>query len=120
MGVRLDADIEIKPSVVSPSAVQLVGDAVKPIHIPRADIVAGIPKDVTSAPMIADVAVIEEVVGEERMAKDELTVYVAVTVVLLVIVIIQDVPLQEEADPVPESSAVYPETVIASIVTAVL
>ena len=52
------------PTVAPPSAVQLVsGAGVVPQHVPRAEIEAGIPKDVTLAPNVAPVVVMPETVG---------------------------------------------------------
>ena len=52
------------PVVVPVAATQLVvGLAVVPQHVPRAVIVAGLPRDVTLAPRVAPVVVMEAEVG---------------------------------------------------------
>ena len=53
------------PVVVPPSAKQLVtGAGVVPQQVPRAEIEAGTPREVTFAPRVAPVVVMEVAVGE--------------------------------------------------------
>ena len=52
------------PVVVPPSAVQLVtGDGEVPQQVPRAEMEAGTPREVTFAPRVAPVVVMAETVG---------------------------------------------------------
>jgi hypothetical protein len=53
------------PVVVAPSATQLViGAGFVPQHVPRTEIAAGRPREVTLAPSVAEVVVIDEADGD--------------------------------------------------------
>jgi hypothetical protein len=64
-------------AVTPPSAIQfVVGLTVVPQQVPRAEMMAGLPKEVTFAPSVAPVVVIEVTVGEETVGTAAATVYV--------------------------------------------